>query len=510
MAYSAHKKPFGDTDMDTKFMEELAPQVLVVDDEPMICHQLQRLYKQSGYAVQIAASAEDALSRLEQGDIDLVVTDVRLPGMSGVELTARIHALYPNVPVIVMTGYAAIENAVEVLKHGASDYIVKPFSAKAIQESTEAVLQKARPFIEIRYLRRSLKGGCEFGGMLSRTPEMLKVFETIRMVSPTDMTVLVEGETGTGKELVARAIHLHSSRRDGAFVAINCAGLPESLLESELFGYERGAFTGADRPTAGKIELAHGGTLFLDEIESMSLNMQSKLLRVLEDQTIQRLGGTRNIQIDMRVIAASNVPLETLLASKQMRSDFYYRISVIPIHLVPLRDRCQDIPLLVGDFLRQHPLAARKGIAGISRRAMERLIQYPWPGNVRELQNVLEKALVLTKERVIENIDLPRVPAATMRSGGLEATSYPLNEWLKEQEKQYLIKHLESFGGRISLTAKRTGLGIRTLRRKMRLYGLDRKVFKAKAAETLPGVNQHARRQRMPEKSPAPARIGNS
>ncbi|MGH8545967.1 MAG: sigma-54-dependent transcriptional regulator [Gammaproteobacteria bacterium] len=487
-------------------MEQPAPHILVVDDEPMICHQLQRLYAHRGYTANIAGSGEEALARLEKGDIDLVVTDVRLPGMSGVELTMRIHEAYPDVPVIVITGYAAIENAVEVLKRGASDYIVKPFSARAIQESTEAVLNKARPFIEIRYLRRSLKGGCEFGGMLSRTPEMLQVFETIRMVSPTDMTVLVEGETGTGKELVARAIHCHSGRREGPFVTINCAGLPETLLESELFGYERGAFTGADRATAGKIELAHGGTLFLDEIESMSLNMQSKLLRVLEDQKIQRLGGSRNIQIDMRVIAASNVPLETLVAEKQMRSDFYYRIAVIPIQLVPLRQRCQDIPLLIGDFLHQHPVAAQKGISGISRRAMERLIHYPWPGNVRELQNVLEKALILTKSRVIENVDLKKSVMPASQYGNMISTAFPLSLWLKEQEKQYLIRQLESFGGRISLTAKSSGLGVRTLCRKMRLYGLDKKYFRANAPENLPMVHQDA----APAKNPSTVRIGNS
>jgi two-component system response regulator HydG len=299
------------------------------------------------------------------------------------------------------------------------------------------------------------------------------------------MTVLVEGETGTGKELVARAIHFQSARREGPFVTINCAGLPETLLESELFGYERGAFTGAERATAGKIELAQGGTLFLDEIESMSLNMQSKLLRVLEDQKIQRLGGNRNIHIDMRVIAATNVPLESLVAEKQMRNDFYYRISVIPIHIVPLRQRCQDIPLLVADFLHQHPLAVQKRITGISRRAMERLIQYPWPGNVRELQNVLEKALVLTKSRVIENVDLPKSLIPARQDGNVTSASFPLSHWLKEQEKQYLIRQLEFFGGKINLTAKSSGLGVRTLCRKMRLYGLDKKCFRSNASEPL-------------------------
>jgi DNA-binding NtrC family response regulator len=476
----------GEFKAEKRSFEQLAPHILVVDDEVMICQQLQILYEGSGYKVSTATSAEEALTRLEKRDIDLVVTDVRLPGISGVELTTRIHEIYPDVPVIVMTGYAAIEHAVEVLKRGASDYIVKPFTARTIQESTEAVLNKSRVFIEIRHLRRSVNGRCEFGGMLSRTPQMLQVFETIRMISPTDITVSIEGETGTGKELVARAIHFQSPRRDGPFIAINCAGLPETLLESELFGYERGAFTGADRATAGKIELAHGGTLFLDEIESMSLNMQSKLLRVLEDQKIQRLGGARYIQIDMRVIAASNMPLDNLVAQRQMRSDFYYRISVIPIHILPLRQRYQDIPLLVYDFLHQYPLAVRKGITGVSRRALERLVQYPWPGNVRELQNVLEKAVVLTKTQLIENVDLPKGVIRPVSRGNESSTAFSLSQWLKEQEKEYLVRQLESFGGRISLTAKSSGLGVRTLRRKMRLYGLDKRYFRPNGPDAAP------------------------
>lgn len=466
--------------------EQVAPHILVIDDEPMICRQLQRLFTRGGYRIDIANSAEEALTQLEKRDIDLVVTDIRLPGMSGVDLVVRMQEIYPDIPVIVITGYAAIESAVEVLKHGASDYIIKPFSAEAIQESTEAVLEKARVFIEIRHLRRSLKGGCEFGGMLSKTPEMHQVFETIRMVSPTDMTVLIEGETGTGKELVARAIHYQSSRREGPFVTINCAGLPETLLESELFGYERGAFTGADRPTAGKVELAHGGTLFLDEIESMSLVMQSKLLRVLEDQKVQRLGGTRKIHIDMRVIAATNVPLADLVDQKQMRNDFYYRIAVIPIRLIPLRQRRQDIPLLVDDFLHQHPVALQKGITGISRRAMDRLMQNPWPGNIRELQNVLEKALVLTTGRVIETVDLPKSRSAAQLDGNIVPAAASLDEWLREQEKQYLIRQLESFAGRVAVTAKSCGLGVRTLSRKMRLYGLHKRDFQRKAPEIFP------------------------
>jgi transcriptional regulator with PAS, ATPase and Fis domain len=309
---------------------------------------------------------------------------------------------------------------------------------------------------------------------------MHQVFETIRMVAPTDGTVVVEGETGTGKELVASAIHHQSPRRDGPFVTINCGGFPESLLESELFGYERGAFTGAAQARAGKIEMADGGTLFLDEIENMPLSMQAKLLLVLSDQRVQRLGGNRWTRVNMRVIAASNVPLRTLVAQGKMRSDFYYRINVIPIRLVPLRQRAQDIPLLVQDFLRHHPVAVQKKITGIAAAAVDHLMQHSWPGNVRELQNVLEKAVILTKSRVLNvaDLDLERVSvAADTGASNKKFAELSMNQWIQEQEKAYLIHKLRTFGGRIDLTAKSCGVDARTIHRKMQIYGLNKKLF---------------------------------
>lgn len=462
------------------------PRILVVDDEPLICQQLERLYKHSGYAVVVVSTAEEALERLGSRDIDLLVTDIRLKGMSGVELTKRIQEICPDTPVIVITGFADIGTAVEVLKLGASDYIVKPFSAAEIIEATKVVLQKAEFFTEIRYVRRSLKDRCEFGGMLSKTAEMHRVFEVIWMVSGTDMTVLIEGETGTGKEMVASAIHYQSPRREGPFITINCGGFPDTLLESELFGYEHGAFTGAHQSRAGKIELAHGGTLFLDEIESMSLAMQAKLLLVLQDQKVQRLGGNQRTQIDLRVIAASNVPLKELLGKGQMRSDFYYRINVIPIYLVPLRQRREDIPLLVDDFFHHHPVAIKKGITGISKQAINRLMQYAWPGNIRELQNVLERAIVLATGRIIERVELPDGEArgAVDGNGKDRVFSMPLRDWLDEQEKQYLTQQLEACHGKIGLAAKASGVDVKTLYRKMRLYGLDKRNFRGRSSES--------------------------
>lgn len=478
MNFTVPKLKAGDIDVIEGSSVQLTPHILVVDDDPLVGQQLHQLYTHSGLSVIVATSAEEALEELGKGDIDLVVTDIQLPGISGIALTERIQEHWPDVPVIAITGHADIETAVSVLKLGASDYLVKPVGAAAIHESTRVALEKTRVFSEIRYLRRHLKDKCEFGGMLSKTPEMHHVFETIRMVSPTDTTVVIEGETGTGKELVASAIHQHSPRRDGPFVTINCAGLPETLLESELFGYERGAFTGADQARPGKIELAQGGTLFLDEIESMPLTMQAKLLLVLNNQKVQRLGSSRWTRVDMRVIAASNVPLKNLVATGQMRSDIYYRINVISIRLIPLRHRLQDIPLLVQDFLHHHPIAVQKKTTSAAPKVMDRLMQYQWPGNIRELQNVLEKAVVLATLPVLEDVDLPETTPSVQDDEVKNTPALPLPQWLREREKQYLIQKLQTFGGSIGLTAKSCHVDARTLYRKMRLYGLDKKTFR--------------------------------
>jgi DNA-binding NtrC family response regulator len=459
------------------------PHILIVDDDELICCHLERFLVQSGYTISTCRDAVAALEELQKEYVDLVLVDVRLPGMSGIELTRCIIQTWPDVPVIVMTGFGEIEIAVEVLKLGASDFIRKPFSPRAIEESVRFVLEQSRVIVGIRHLRHAVRSSCEFGGMLSRTAEMHKVFETIRMVAETDVTVVVEGETGTGKELVARAVHEKSARREGPFVTINCAGVPEALLEGELFGYERGAFTGADRTKAGKIELAHGGTLFLDEIESMPLTMQAKLLLVLQTQKVQRLGSNRWIQVDMRVVAATNVPLVDLKNKGVMRTDFYYRVNVIVIPLLPLRKRREDIPLLAQDFVRHHPIAARKGIIKISAQAMNQLLKHHWAGNIRELQNVLEKAIVLTKGRVVETVEIPEncpeaeesIDVAAPETSVLDET--PLEEWVKQQERLYLIRRLQAFEGRIGPTARSCGVDVRTIYRKMRLYGLDKRDF---------------------------------
>ena len=480
--------------VDRSLITSFVAHILVVDDDDRICCALKQLLVQSGYSVSTCRQASDALEELEKEQVDLVVTDVRLPGMSGVELTKRIIENWADVPVIVITGFEEIDIAVEVLKLGACDFIRKPFSPAGILESVKVVLEQSRVFVDIRHIRNDLRERSEFGGMLSRTAEMHNVFETIRMVAETAATVVIEGETGTGKDLVARAIHHQSARREGPFVTINCAGVPESLLESELFGYERGAFTGADRARAGKIELAHGGTLFLDEIESIPLTMQAKLLLVLETQKVQRLGSNRWAQIDMRVVAATNIPLEELRNRGLMRNDFYYRLNVILIPLLPLRMRIEDVPLLVQDFLRHHPIAVRKNITKIATQAMDRLMKYDWPGNIRELQNVLEKALVLCRSRVIENVELPDASSDAGARGKITLSEVaipeeaPLDEWVQGQERDYIVRRLKAFRGRIGPTAKSCGVDVRTLYRKMRLYGLDKRNFSMNPVSSPPNL----------------------
>lgn len=463
--------------------EPCSPRILLINSDTMVCEQLQRLYSQCEYLVSVMQSGQDALEKIADGSTDLVVTDLHVPDLDGMKFVERIRKLHSDVPVIVLTGEKDIELAVKALKLGVSDYISMPFSADAVQESTRSALEKAQVFTELRHMRRGFAESFEFVGMLSKTPEMYRVFETIRMVSGMDVTVLVEGETGTGKELVAKAIHDRSARRDGKLVTINCSGVPEALLESELLGYERGAFTGADHSRAGMIELAHGGTLFLDEIESMSLSMQAKLLRVLEDRKVQRLGGNRKYDIDMRVIAATNVPAKELVAERKMRSDFYYRINVVSIQLMPLRQRRADIPLLVQNFLRKHPFAVQKGITEISRQAMSQLMHHSWPGNVRELQNVLERAVVLAPIPVIEKVDLLDEPPPPEVTRSNKSTGVTFVQWIREQEKAYLVKQLEAFHGSIDQASANSGICARTLFRKMRLYGLDKKQFRPQAPE---------------------------
>lgn len=452
---------------------DFRPEVLVVDDDPVVRSQLERLYNQNGYRVAVFSSAEAALRRLDD-NTDFVITDIKLPGMDGVQFISQVHQRYPDLPVIAITGYADIRTAVDVLKLGAFDFVTKPFDLAAILESTRAALESTKSAMEVRHLRRWLKERFQFSEMLSHTPQMHRVFELIRAAAPTDMPVLIEGEAGTGKEVVAHTIHYHSDRRAGPFVAVHCASFSEEPLQTELFGCNKA--NGSDEAKTGKILAAHGGTLFLNEIESLSLAIQVKLLRMMEDRKVSPPGANQSVHVDLRVIAASNLPVKAAVTDGRLRADFYRRLNVVPIRLVPLRERVSDIPLLVQNFLQHHPIANSKRIVNVSDKVLARLTAYPWPGNIRELQSRLENAILLATGRIIEEIQLPdTAPPADKNS---VAGSNSLRQWLRQMEKHYLAQKLEDLGGNVGLTAKSCRIGVRTLSRKMRTYGLDKKIYK--------------------------------
>jgi DNA-binding NtrC family response regulator len=456
--------------------------ILIVDDDPLICRQLEDLYTSQQYLVSSAGNASEAMRLLGEHDFSLAVVDLRIPGTDGIGLTREIREHWPDLDVIMITGYASIKGAVEAIKQGASDYITKPFQKEEILLATEKVLEKRRLLDEINYLRNQLSNRYSFANIVSRNRVMHEIFETIEVLAQNDATVLITGESGTGKELVARAIHYQGKRKSGRFVAINCAAFPDTLLESELFGYERGAFTGAVHDRVGKIELASGGTLFLDEIESITLNMQLKLLRVLEEREVERLGGNRRVKVNMRVIAATNVELTELVAAGQMREDFFYRINVVPVKIPPLRDRIEDIPLLVSEFLRNSEMARERGITRVSNKALSELMGFSWPGNVRELGNVLERAILRTTGPVIREVDLPGTGKRKDLDSLRRTYDYevPLKEYLRRAEKDYLSHVLKKNRGSINLSAKHALVDAATLHRKMKLHGLAREDFRGR------------------------------
>src|SRR5258705_801363 len=422
--------------------------ILIVDDDPFICRQPEDVYSSQPYQVSSAPSAPEALRLLAEHEFSLAVVDLKIPGTDGLSLTRQIHERWNDFGVIIITGYASIKGAVEAIRQGANDYITKPFEREEILLATEKILEKRRLLDEISYLRSQLSDRYSFANMVSRNRVMHEIFETIGVLAQNDATVLIYGESGTGKELAARAIHFQGKRKGGRFVAIDCGAFPDTLLESELFGYERGAFTGAIHDRVGKIELASGGTLFLDEIESISLNMQLKLLRVLEEREIEKLGSNRRIKVNNRIITATNVDLASLVAEGRMREDFYYRINVVPIRIPPLRQRIQDIPLLLVEFLRNSEMAKDKGINRLSNKALSQLMSYGWPGNVRELGNVIERAILRTSGPVIREVDLPGhsgIGKEHVNGNGRQANydyEVPLKEYLRRVAKGHHCRGL--------------------------------------------------------------------
>ena len=454
--------------------------VLIVEDHDRLREQLGQFYEQEGYKVTTAACGEEGLQKLAQEKFALVVSDVKMPGIDGFQLARHVREKYSDTDVILITAFGNIKQAVEAMKLGASDYITKPFQPESIRFVSEKLIEKRRLIEEVRELRQRVQEGHSLENIISKSPKMQKVFDLVKSLAETDSGVMITGETGTGKELVARAIHNLSRRKQKQFIAINCGAFPETLLESELFGYDKGAFTGAVQSRSGKIEVADGGTLFLDEIETMALPMQVKLLRVLQEREVERLGGNRRIKVDMRVIGASNVDLSLCVARGTLREDFYYRINVIPVQLPPLRDRLEDLPLLISHILNKHPVARERSIRQVAPPVLDQMLAYRWPGNIRELENILERAIVKCQSESIAEVDLPAAPKRVLDSFYAASGNgdLSLRQWLLKSEKDYLRGLLIKHNGSISTTAKEAKVDNKTLYRKMKRHGLHKESFK--------------------------------
>ncbi len=381
--------------------------ILIVDDEKNYLLVLEDLLVEEGYQVVTADSAQKALEILKGHDLDVVITDMKMPGMDGMTLLQRVHAQNPDLPVIMMTAYGSVEKAVEAMRKGAFDYILKPFENIEFKLTIRKAIDHFQLVCQNRYLTRELQDRYQFNNIIGKSASMQRIYRLIEKVAPSKATVLVTGESGTGKELIARAIHFNSPRVERAFISVNCGALPETLLESELFGHERGAFSGAVSQRKGRFELAHEGTLFLDEISEMSPPLQVKLLRVLQEMEFERVGGTQTLKVDVRMVAASNRELRVEVADGRFRSDLFYRLNVVHVHLPPLRERKDDIPLLVNHFLKK--FAGEGSLCGLKLEpeAMRLLLDYAWPGNVRELENVIERAVILCNGEEILAKDLP-------------------------------------------------------------------------------------------------------
>jgi DNA-binding NtrC family response regulator len=440
--------------------------ILVVDDEPAMRLLVTSVLKDEGHDVTAAASGEEALQLVARRHYHLIITDLKMPGMSGVELLERIKKDDPETAVILLTAFGSVEGAVEAMRKGATHYLLKPLAnPDELRLAVRRVLEERRVADEAATLRQATEAGFPFGEIIASDPKMQAVLELARSVAPADATVLITGETGTGKELIARAIHHWSARADQVFVAVNCAALAETLLESELFGHEKGAFTGAVAQRRGRFELAHGGTLFLDEVGEMSPALQAKLLRVLQEGTLERVGGTKTVTVDVRVIAATNRDLQAMVAAKAFRDDLYYRLSVFPIGLPPLRERPADILPLAEHILHQMSRRRDKRIVGFSEEAKTLLQAYGWPGNIRELQNVTERAAILCREDRIGpdhlNLTLPAAPSPTGP------------KTLKAVERETILLALAAHQGNRRKAAEQLGIGLRTLYTRLREYGIS-------------------------------------
>jgi DNA-binding NtrC family response regulator len=446
------------------------PRILVVEDEEKLRRVIQLHLQSSGFEVEQAASAEEALRLADR--VDLVITDLRLPRMDGLELLDRIRLQNSQAPVIVMTAFGTVERAVEAMKAGAVDFLLKPFSLDQMVTIIGKALEVRELRDENRKLREELGRRYQFENIIGRSAGMQEIFSTVLRVAPTRATVLLAGESGVGKDLIARAIHFHSPRRERPFVKIDCTTLPENLMESELFGYEKGAFTGANTAKPGKFEQADTGTVFLDEIGDVPASVQVKLLRVLQEREFERLGSNKVRHIDVRVIAATNVDLRAALEQGRFREDLYYRLNVVPISIPPLRQRLEDIPFLAEHFVKKLSMELCGRPISMSRDAVDKLMTYSWPGNVRELENVIERSLVLCSDPELHASDIRLDPSAQSRA--LEVSSFlPAGMTLDQYEQAILAEALRRAGGNKSHAARLLGLTRNAFRYRLSQMGID-------------------------------------
>ncbi|MFO0976362.1 MAG: sigma-54 dependent transcriptional regulator [Planctomycetaceae bacterium] len=448
--------------------------ILIVDDQRSMCDLLEADLRLRGYVPVAVTSAAAAREQLQLNDVDVVLTDVRMPGTGGIDLCRQLHEERPEIPVIVMTAFGSIETAVASLRSGAYDFITKPVEMDLLAAALERALRQRRLQKEVRRLSETIEHRTSFGEIVGESPAMLKLYNQLSHVAPTDSSVLITGESGTGKELVARSIHRRSRRAGGPFVAVNCSAIPESLLESELFGHRKGAFTEARQERTGLFLKASGGTLFLDEIGELPLSMQAKLLRALEERCVRPVGSDQEVTIDVRLVSATNRDLEVAIEAQLFREDLFYRINVIQIELPALRLRGNDILMLAQYYLSQFAPAAGKPVTGIDAHAAERLLSYPWPGNVRELRNVMERAVALTTGTTLIRDDLPeKIRRHTAKQLILHGDDPSALITLEEVERRYLLHVFEACHQNRTQTAQILGLDRKTLYRKLKQYGVD-------------------------------------
>ncbi|MBI1735575.1 MAG: sigma-54-dependent Fis family transcriptional regulator [Candidatus Rokubacteria bacterium] len=442
--------------------------LLVADDDPGLRESLQRTLARAGHRVVLASDGRAALEQLQVGGVDLVLTDLKMPGLSGLELLRAAKEIAPDVDVILLTAFGTVEEAVSAMKDGAYDFLTKPFRGEQLLKLVTKALERRQLIQQNRALQKQLDALRGKGQMIGASPAFRRTMTLVEQVADSSANVLIQGESGTGKELVARQIHELSGRRNKPFVAVNCAALPETLLESELFGYEKGAFTGAAGRKEGRFELADGGTLFLDEVADLSLVTQPKILRVLQEGEFEHLGGTRTIRVDVRIVAATNADLVQRVRERRFREDLYYRLNVINVEVPPLRERRDDIRLLVQHFVRLYAAKNSRKLEGLTEEAMRRLEAYAWPGNVRELENVIERGVVLARNTLIDVADLPHEIAGGEAQGAVsQAIAALIGVPLADVERRILEETLRITGGNKTRTAQLLGIDVRTVARKL-------------------------------------------